>query len=138
MRKLLRLSIITFYIFSIYNFAQVGKISGIVKDGTTGEALIGANVFLEGTTIGAATNVDGYYSIINVPPGIFNLKASMVGYASQSISNVRVSINLTTEINVELNSSTIETEEDLNRYMDKLSSKLRALIKDNKKIMFRI
>jgi hypothetical protein len=111
MRKLLLFSILTLLIFSIPTVAQVGKISGIVKDANTGETLIGANVIIDGMTIGAATNIDGYYYIINVPPGVYDLKASMVGYTPQIISNVRVNINLTTEINVELKSSSFETAE---------------------------
>jgi len=111
MRKLLLYSIITLNIFSIYSFAQVGKISGVVKDGSTGETLIGANVLLEGTTIGAATNIDGYYSIINVPPGTYSLKATMVGYAPGIYKDVRVSIDQTTEINFGLTSNTFQTDE---------------------------
>ena len=75
MRKLLLFSILALHIFSIPIFAQVGKITGVVKDASTGEALIGANVLIEGTTIGAATNVDGYFVILNVPPGTYNLKS---------------------------------------------------------------
>jgi hypothetical protein len=111
MRKLLLLSILTLTILSSPSFAQVGKISGIVKDANTGETLIGANVLIEGTNIGAATNVDGYYSIINVSPGTYNLKVSMVGYTPQITKDVRVNIDLTTEINANLKSSTFETEE---------------------------
>lgn len=111
MRKLLLLSTIVLQIFFIQTFAQVGKINGIVRDASTNEALIGANVLIEGTTIGAATNIDGYYVITNVPPGTYNLKVSMVGYAAQTIRDVRVNIDLTTEINAVLKSSTFETEE---------------------------
>ncbi|MFZ2324837.1 MAG: carboxypeptidase-like regulatory domain-containing protein [Ignavibacteriaceae bacterium] len=111
MRKLLLLSILVLQIFFIQTFAQVGKINGIVRDASTGEPLIGANVLLEETTIGAASNIDGYYVITNVPPGTYNLKASMVGYAPQIITGIRVNIDLTTDINVSLKSSTFETEE---------------------------
>ncbi|HRP94459.1 MAG TPA: TonB-dependent receptor, partial [Ignavibacteriaceae bacterium] len=111
MRKLLLLGILALNIFSIQIFAQVGKISGVVKDASTNEALIGANVLIEGTTIGAATNVDGYYSIINVSPGTYNLRVSMIGYTPQMIKDVRVNIDLTTELNANLKSSTFETEE---------------------------
>jgi hypothetical protein len=45
-----------------------GKIAGTVKDKKTGEPLIGANIRLEGSALGAATNIDGSYFIINVPP----------------------------------------------------------------------
>lgn len=111
MRKLLLFSILILHIFSLQAFAQVGKINGYVKDAKTNEALIGANVLIEGTTIGAATNIDGYYVIINVPPGTYNIKASMIGYTPQSITGVRVNIDLTADININLTSSTIETEE---------------------------
>jgi hypothetical protein len=111
MRKLLLFSTFVLQIFFIQTFAQVGKINGFVKDASTGEALIGANILIEGTSTGAATNIDGYYSITNVPPGTYSLKASMVGYAPQTITDVRVNIDLTTEININLKSSTIETEE---------------------------
>ncbi len=111
MRKLLLYSILILNIFSIHILAQVGKINGVVKDASTGEALIGANVLIEGTTTGAATNIDGYYVITNVSPGTYNLKVSMVGYTPQVIRDVRVNINLTTETNADLKSSTFETEE---------------------------
>lgn len=61
--------------------------------------------------MGAATNVDGYYAITNVSPGTYNLKVSMVGYTPQIIKDVRVNIDLTTETNVNLGSSTFETDE---------------------------
>ena len=111
MRKLLLYSILALHIFSIQIFAQAGKISGVVKDASTGEALIGANVLIEGTTIGAATNVDGFFVILSVSPGSHNLKASMVGYTPGTITNVRVSIDQTTEVNFNLSSNAIQTEE---------------------------
>jgi hypothetical protein len=111
MRKLLLYSILALHIFSIQIFAQVGKISGVVKDASTGEALIGANVLIEGTTMGAATNVDGYFVILNVPPKSYNIKASMVGYAPGIYRDVRISIDQTTEVNFNLSSNAIQTEE---------------------------
>jgi len=111
MRKLLLISILVLNTFSILTFAQVGKISGIVKDAATNEALIGANILLEGTTMGAATNVDGYYVILNVRPGTYSIKASMVGYASQTFTELRVNIDQTSEANFNLTSNTFQTEE---------------------------
>ena len=111
MRKLLLFSILALHICSIPIFAQVGKITGLVKDASTGEALIGANVLIEGTSIGAATNLDGYFVILNVSPGNYNLKASMVGYAPGVYQDIRVSIDQTTEVNFNLTSNTFQTEE---------------------------
>ncbi|MDZ7346813.1 MAG: carboxypeptidase-like regulatory domain-containing protein, partial [candidate division KSB1 bacterium] len=82
--------------------ATTGKIIGVVTDKATGEALAGANVMIEGTTLGAATNAQGGYIILNVPPGIYTLKASFIGYQVVRISNVRVSVDLTTEVNFQL------------------------------------
>ncbi len=111
MRKLLLFSILALHIFSIPIFAQVGKITGVVKDASTGEALIGANILLEGTSTGAATNVEGYFVILNVSPGNYNLKASMVGYTAEIYQNLRVNIDQTTEVNFNLNSNAFQTEE---------------------------
>ena len=112
MKKLLLLGILSLQISSLQIFAQVGKISGVVRDASTNEALIGANIVIEGSkAMGAAANVDGYYVILNVPPGSYNLKASMVGYAPKVVQQVRVSIDQTTEINFELTSNAFQTEE---------------------------
>ena len=78
---------------------STGKISGKVVDKTTGETLPGANVVIEGTTLGAVTDPDGNYFIINVPPGSYTVNASMVGYHKATQTNVRVFIDLTTTVN---------------------------------------
>ncbi|MDQ7064833.1 MAG: TonB-dependent receptor [candidate division KSB1 bacterium] len=95
---------------SIYA-GTTGKIAGTVRDKKTGEALPGVNVFLEGTSIGAATNTDGYYVILNVPPGVYKLKATMIGYADVTIQNVRVQIDLTANIDIEMTPVVLATEE---------------------------
>ncbi len=95
------------------NAGSTGKIAGEVKDTQTGEALIGVNVLLEGTTQGAATNIDGYYVILNIQPGTYTLLASAVGYNKKRIENVRVSIDLTTTINVDLAPTVLEVAEEV-------------------------
>ena len=90
-----------------------GKISGEVKDSQTGEALVGVSVLLQGTSIGAATNVDGAYTILNVSPGTYTLVVSAVGYHKQTIGNVVVSIDLTTTIDVKLVPTVVEVGEEV-------------------------
>ena len=58
------------------------SISGIVSDSTNGSPLIGANIMLKGTSLGAATNKDGRYSIDKIPLGDYTLSASYMGYKS--------------------------------------------------------
>ncbi|MFQ5798297.1 MAG: carboxypeptidase-like regulatory domain-containing protein, partial [Bacteroidota bacterium] len=63
--------------------AQTGRINGTVTD-EEGAAIPYANALIEGTYMGAASNVDGEYSIRNVPPGSYTLLASAVGYRTRS------------------------------------------------------
>jgi len=86
-----------------------GKISGQVISSEK-SALPGANVIIEGTTLGAATDVNGNYFIINVPPGKYQFLCKMMDFASIRKTNVYVSANLTTEINFELQPVVIEGE----------------------------
>ncbi len=75
-----------------------GMIRGKVVDKDSREPLVGTNVSLQGTTLGAATDVNGEYIIVNVPPGVFTVKATFIGYQPFSVSNVRVNNDLTTTI----------------------------------------
>ncbi len=85
-----------------------GKINGVVTDRETGDPLPGANVIIEGTMLGAATDLKGFYIINNIPPGKYNLKASMIGFGQQTVTDVKVSIDLTTEINFQLGTEVLE------------------------------
>ena len=87
-----------------------GKISGKITDSETNEPLIAANVLLEGANLGAATDVDGYYYIINVKPGTYNLIVDMIGYKRLTLENVRVSVNRTTAIDASLEQTVIQGE----------------------------
>ena len=91
--------------------AQAGKISGTVRDAASGEALPGVNVIIDGTTQGAVTDLNGFYTILNVRPGTYALRISFVGYAVQVINEVRVNTNLTTGVDVNLQESTVGLEE---------------------------
>lgn len=88
-----------------------GTIAGRVLEGDTGEPLAGAQVVIDGTTMGAATDADGYYRIINVSPGTYELRATYLGFQTVIRQGVQVSIGLTTRENFRLNEAAIEGEE---------------------------
>lgn len=112
MKKLLSIiSIILLFLAPSIFAGTTGKIAGEVTDEETGEPLPGANVSIEGTTMGAATDVDGYYVSLNVPPGTYNLKATMIGYADYHVKNVRVNIDLTTTVNIKMTSVVLAAAE---------------------------
>jgi hypothetical protein len=94
-----------------FTFAQSGRISGKVTDQQTGEPLIGANIIVMGTSLGAASDVNGEYLITNLSPGQYSVKASYIGYRDLTINNVLVTSGLTTRLNFELQSAGITTGE---------------------------
>jgi outer membrane receptor for ferrienterochelin and colicin len=90
-----------------------GKIVGRVTDAQSGEPLPGVNVVIEGTTMGAATDLEGRYMILNVPPGTYSLSASMIGYAKRTVTSVKVSIDLTTKVDFALEQEAIQLGEEV-------------------------
>jgi outer membrane receptor protein involved in Fe transport len=90
-----------------------GKIAGYVRDSSTGEPLPGANVLIEGTFMGAAADREGYYYINNVPPGFYRVSTQMMGYSRLMVEKVRVSIDLTTELNFRLKQEAISVGEEV-------------------------
>lgn len=90
--------------------AQDGKVRGRVTDKESGEPLIGGSIFIEGTNLGASTDINGEYVILSVPPGTFTVKASYIGYAPYSISNIRVNSNITTTLDFQLSTTAVQLE----------------------------
>src|SRR5574338_1315141 len=97
------ITIFLFFIITHSLFAQTGKIAGKVTDAQTGEALPFVNVIVEGTTTGAATDIDGNYFIINLPPGKYSVKASAIGYNAVSVHEVDVASGFTSNVDFKLN-----------------------------------
>lgn len=88
-----------------------GKIAGKVVLAKTNEPLAGVNVVIVGTMMGAATDVQGDYFITNVPAGTFTVRASMIGYKNVVVTNVRVRLDATTELNISMEETVLELEE---------------------------
>jgi hypothetical protein len=88
-----------------------GKVVGVIKDGNTGDPLIGVNVMIEGTALGAASDMDGVFYIMNVPPGVYTIQAQMIGYKTTFLSKVRVKIDQTTPVNFMMEQSAIKGDE---------------------------
>jgi outer membrane receptor protein involved in Fe transport len=88
-----------------------GKIAGRVTDAENGQPLFGVVVTIEGTLMGASTNLDGFYTILNVPPGTYTVRFSIIGYTKTTVENVKVEIELTTTINRQLRTTTVEAGE---------------------------
>ena len=87
-----------------------GTIVGVVVDSENGETLPGANVVIEGTSIGTTTDLDGNYKL-QVEPGTYNLVFSYIGYNNATVQNVEVTAGAPTRIEMELTSEAIGMDE---------------------------
>ena len=83
-KRFLLSSVLTLGVSSLL-LAQSGTVAGRVTDTDTGDPLVGANVTVMGTNLGAATDINGEYSIGNVPAGAQRLKADYIGYGSTTM-----------------------------------------------------
>ncbi|HVO72605.1 MAG TPA: TonB-dependent receptor [Ignavibacteriaceae bacterium] len=91
-------------------FPQTGKLSGRITDAASGEPLIGANIIIEGTTQGTASDLDGYYSILNLRPGSYTVRYQYIGYNSEVVKDIKITSDKTTTQDVKLSSAAIESE----------------------------
>lgn len=108
------LRIVQVFIFSLISlqvFAQSGTIAGRVTDHKTGEGVIGANVVIQGTSVGAATDIDGNFQINTVKPGTYTLLVSSITYKTQTIADVVVEGGNKTSIQITLVEDVAELEE---------------------------
>lgn len=91
--------------------AGLGKIAGTVKDAQNGAPLPGANMVVVGTTLGASSDANGNYFILNVPPGVYSMRVTYIGYETVTISNIAVSLDVTTPIDISLTQTMVAGEE---------------------------
>ena len=114
----LKLIIFTALFLADYLFAQntkvpmmgrdslSGQIAGQVIDKKTGEPLQGVNIVVRNTSFGTASDYDGYFLIQKIPPGIYTLEASMVGYYQENLDGISVNttppVHITFELNVRI------------------------------------
>ncbi len=88
-----------------------GKIVGVVTDEATGEPMYGVNILLTGTYLGASTDAEGNYFIINVPVGTYSLESSMIGYVREIRTEVLVGLDRISTVDFALRPTVIEGEE---------------------------
>lgn len=92
--------------------AQAGRIAGVVRAPDDDQGLPGVHVYLEETSRGVATGLDGRFVLRQVRPGTYTIVASLLGYGTIR-QEVAVDAGLDTEINLVLTPSPIELEEVL-------------------------
>ena len=109
----MRINRVTFLIISLLFFgaqthaAERGIIAGQVTKAQTDEKLPGVNIQIEGTMLGASSDVNGNFIIYNVPPGIYTIRATMVGHLTGRVKAIQVLVNKRVEITFELEETVI-------------------------------
>ncbi len=107
------------------------SIKGKILDEANSDPLVGATIKIEGTKIGAITDIDGTYAIENVSPGKYNLIVSYIGYQDKLIRDVVVSGNQIVSLDITLKTSTLTTEEIVVEATQTLSNE-KALLTEMK------
>ena len=111
LKPALILLILSFLTVNLSYSQNVGKIAGTVLEAKSGDPLPGANIVILGNNMGAATDLNGEYYILNVPPGKYEIQAIMVGYETTRVTDVIVNAGKTTVINFQLQDELLETDE---------------------------
>ncbi len=100
-----------FTIFALLYGGTTGKITGVVIDAESGMPLPGCNIIVLDTDFGTATDINGEFFILNIPPGRYDIKAMMIGYATQTVTDIQVNIDLTTRVDFDLSVEAVQGEE---------------------------
>ena len=108
MRK--HLFLLSALLFSATIFAQTGNIRGFVYEKESGEPVMFCSVFLEGTTIGAATDINGMYNISKVNAGEYTLVATYIGYDTTEV-NITLKSGQILSKNLEIGESSVKLNE---------------------------
>ena len=93
--------------FHLLDAGTTGKIVGIVIDKVSREPMVGANVLVNGTNYGTATDIEGRYFILQIPPKTYSVTFSMIGYKDVVVKDVKIQVDLTTTLNAELEEGVI-------------------------------
>jgi len=109
----LALSVLMVSPIAFANDLAIGRIDGKLVDSETGEPLIGANVFLDGTTLGAANDLDGKFTITKIPSGNYTVVISILGYSLQKMMDVEIVAGKSFSLNLAMTPEALESEEVL-------------------------
>jgi outer membrane receptor for ferrienterochelin and colicin len=103
--------IIVLFARTVLVAGTTGKLSGTITDAQTKDELVGVSIQITGTTLGASTTIDGSYTILNIPPGIYSVRIASLGYETKLFTGVKIVVDQTTVLTASLNVSSVELSE---------------------------
>ncbi len=105
-------------IFILISFVSIfgqgnGKLTGKIIDAAKNEPLIGVNILLKGTYYGAATDINGHFTISNIAPGSYTISISFIGYKTVEYTGYKIDADKTKELNVKMTESALTLDHDI-------------------------
>ncbi len=120
-------------------FAQEGIVRGFVYEEATGEAVMFSNVYLQGTSFGASTDINGYFSITRIPPGRYTLLVTYLGYDTITIDlSVKAGDVLNKKYYLKQSSVSLETVNVTAEKVEALTETKTSVINITPKILKRL
>jgi outer membrane receptor protein involved in Fe transport len=116
MKRLLPNLLSILLLFSGMMFGQSpenGTLRGVIKDAENHEPLIGVNILVMGTYLGASTDEDGFYLIQDIKPGEYTLEVSYIGYKVIKKTGVKIEAGKTATINLDMESTALALGQDI-------------------------
>ncbi|MDX1940320.1 MAG: TonB-dependent receptor [Saprospiraceae bacterium] len=102
--------ILLLFCFQI-SYAQNGVIKGLVTNKINNEPILFANILVEGSDKGTTSNENGNYEITGLPPGLYNVKASYIGFNEVTIYEIQVTNAKPAVVNIQMEENIQELEE---------------------------
>ena len=133
MKRCLSIVVLALLAFAHPTLAQTGTVSGSILDRQTGDPLVGAIVFLEGTQIGITCDVEGRFQLFDVPVGTYVLASSMIGYQDASIIGVEVQDGEVAKLTITLSPEALELDDEVIVEAKALRNTGAALLKERQK-----
>ena len=106
-----RLILLSAFLLHFLFAGTTGKLSGLVTEANSNTVLIGCNILINDTDLGTASDAEGEYFLLNIPPGVYTVRFQMIGYETIIINDVKISVDRTTKLNAELAVEAIEGSE---------------------------
>ena len=110
MKSFLHIALLVLWTATALGQTSSGTITGTVKDTETGQPVVGANITLRGSFIGAATDAKGKFQLLRVPVGGHSVIVSMLGYERLAIEGVIVARDQVRRLDVMIRSVPLQTE----------------------------
>lgn len=108
MRQIISVFIILLFSASLFGQEKkTGRLAGAVYEKSSGKPMAGVNLSLKGTYMGASTDIDGYYLIEHISPGVYDIEVSMIGYKIQLRTGIKIAPGETKNLDFQLEESVL-------------------------------